>query len=418
MDRNDRALTAFAMLGHATYHTFELVVPIFVVVWLDVFPVSQAVLGLVVGASYALVGVGAVPSGLLADRFTSRGLILVCLAGMGASFGLVALAPSVPVLAVALLGWGAFASIYHPAGLALVSRGATERGTALAYHGVAGNVGVATGPLLATVLLSFLGWRAVAVALLVPVVAAIVIGLRLEFDETAGAAARRNGGSEPTGEETNPGRAFLSQTVRVLSVGFGVVLVVGVLYGLYYRGATTFLPEVLGDMPVFAPTTVAGREIQPSQYVYSALLLLGGLGQYAGGKLVDRIAVERVLLGANLALVAVALAFVPAGLAGVVPTLAVAAAFGFFVFLIAPVNQEAISAYSPASVRGLSYGFSYTAVFGVGALGSTLAGVVLWRSTAAVLFVVLAGIAGLGVLLAGVLVTRSLRPADATDGDT
>jgi len=37
MDRNDRALTAFTMLGHATFHTYELVVPIFVVVWLDAF---------------------------------------------------------------------------------------------------------------------------------------------------------------------------------------------------------------------------------------------------------------------------------------------------------------------------------------------------------------------------------------------
>ncbi|OAQ54733.1 MFS transporter [Natrinema mahii] len=78
MDRNDRAVTAFAMLGHATFHTYELVMPIFVAIWLEAFATTPAVLGAVVGASYALVGVGALPSGLLADRVSSKALVLAC----------------------------------------------------------------------------------------------------------------------------------------------------------------------------------------------------------------------------------------------------------------------------------------------------------------------------------------------------
>ena len=32
MDQNDRTLTAFTMVGHAMFHTYELVIPIFVAI--------------------------------------------------------------------------------------------------------------------------------------------------------------------------------------------------------------------------------------------------------------------------------------------------------------------------------------------------------------------------------------------------
>lgn len=408
MDRNDRALTGFAMLGHAMFHAYELAIPIFVVFWLDVFSITAASLGVVVGASYALVGLGALPSGVLADVFGSKRLVVVCLLGMGSAFALVSVAPNVLVLAVALLVWGAAASIYHPAGLALISRGARERGTAFAYHGAAGNVGVALGPLLAAVLLAVFDWRTVAALLVVPVLLAALVAFRLEFDETAGSAAR----GTPVAGDGNGGRGvagFLADSRRLFTGGFVLMFVTGILYGLYYRGAFTFLPGILADLPLFDPVTLFDRPLEPSQYVYSGLLLLGGVGQYVGGRLVDRLRTESVLLGGYVALALVALAFVPSANAGLAPLLAVAAVFGFLAFMIAPINQEAISAYSPAGVRGLSFGYSYTAIFGVGALGATLAGVVLTRSTPTALFTVLAALATLAALVAGALLLRSTR---------
>ena len=202
---------------------------------------------------------------------------------------------------------------------------------------------------------------------------------------------------------------FLTDSRLLFTGGFVLVLVMGVLYGLYYRGAVTFLPEVLGVLPLFEPVELYGRAVEPSQYVYSGLLLLGGVGQYAGGWLVDRLPVERVLVGSYAALAAIAVVFVPAADAGLWPLLAVAAAFGFCAFLVAPVNQEAISAYSGADVRGLSFGYSYTAIFGVGALGSSLAGLVLTRPTPAILFLLLAGLAGCAAVLGGVLLVLTAR---------
>lgn len=72
---------------------------------------------------------------------------------------------------------------------------------------------------------------------------------------------------------------------------------------------------------------------------------------------------------------------------------------GFLIYAIAPVYQATIADYVTADVRGLSYGFTYLSMFGVGAGGAALAGAVLVWAEMATLFTVLAGIAGLAGLL-------------------
>lgn len=122
MDGQDRRVVGLTMVAHAAFHAYELAIPVFVVAWLDAFGISTATLGLVVGAGYALIGLGAVPGGLLSDRYGSTRLLVVSVGGMGAGFLLVGVAPSLLTLAVALVCWGGAASIYHPAGLSLLSR--------------------------------------------------------------------------------------------------------------------------------------------------------------------------------------------------------------------------------------------------------------------------------------------------------
>ena len=177
MKPNDRSIVALVMLAHAMVHTYELSIPIFVSIWLaefEVLPlgvtqieVTAATLGVVVTAGYGLFGVGALPGGVVVDRVGSARLITLCLFGMGGAFLLLGFAPNLLVVAVALLLWGAAASVYHPAGLTLLSKGVEDRGTGFAYHGIAGNLGTGLGPLVAAILLLFVEWSVVAVALAV-----------------------------------------------------------------------------------------------------------------------------------------------------------------------------------------------------------------------------------------------------------
>jgi MFS family permease len=463
---NDRSIVVLVMLAHAMVHTYELSIPIFVSIWLvefEVLPlgltqieVTAATLGVVVTAGYGLFGVGALPGGVLVDRIGSARLITLCLFGMGGSFVLLGLAPNLLVVATALLLWGAAASVYHPAGLTLLSKGVEERGTGFAYHGIAGNVGTGLGPLVAAIALLFVEWTVVAVALAVPALFAGVYAIRADFDETAavdahGAAAVADGddGTRPDaadGERSTDGgdaRAsggvdslaeFAAESRRLFAGAFALVFVVVMTSGLYYRGILTFLPNVLEPFPEFAPIPLTAllppavtdalgvapdsvRSLNPERYFYSGLLIVGVVGQYVGGKLIDRVRVEYGLAGGFGLLVVLALLFLPAATAGLIPLLIVGAVLGAALFFVQPFYQATVAEYSPPGTRGLSYGFTYLGVFGVGALGGTVAGVILTYSTPAVLFATLAGFAAVGSGLGVYLLRRRQRVEAAGDGD-
>jgi MFS family permease len=389
MDGNDRELVKFTSLAHALFHTYELSIPLFVGTWMAEFGASAALIGVVVGAGYGLVGVGAPPSGVLSDRFGSRRLILASVVGMGVGFALVGFARGLASLAAAVLLWGAFASLYHPAGLSLISRAAEARGTVFAYHGAGGNVGTALGPLVTALLLLAVDWRVAAAVLSIPAFVAALVGLRIEFEVP------------PRDDDVGMLSAEIRRLARdsrgLFGLAFTVAFVAVLLYGTYYRGLLTFLPDVLAESPSLVPIEVAGHEVDPAQYVYTALLTVGIAGQYAGGRLTDHLPSTTAFLGALSVLSGLALLFPAARSAGTVPLVAVCLLLGFFVYGTAPVYQVVIAENAAADVHGLSYGFTYLAMFGVGALGASLAGFVLTHATSRELFVVLAAVAAAGV---------------------
>jgi MFS family permease len=471
--RNDRSIVALVALAHAMVHTYELSIPIFVSIWLAEFAVlplgltqievTAATLGVVVTAGYGLFGVGALPGGVLVDRVGSARLITLCLFGMGGSFVLLGLAPNLLVVAIALLLWGAAASVYHPAGLTLLSKGVEERGTGFAYHGIAGNVGTGLGPLVAATLLLFVEWTVVAVALAVPALFAGVYAIRAEFDETAAVDAHAgpavadgdggddsppdaaggdgdrsdSGGDGDRSDSGGDGRAsggveslaeFGVESRRLFAGAFALVFVVVMASGLYYRGILTFLPNVLEPFPEFAPIPLTAllppavtdalgvapdsvRSLNPERYFYSGLLIVGVVGQYVGGKLIDRVPVEYGLAGGFGLLAVLAVLFLPAASAGLVPLLVVGAVLGAALFFVQPFYQATVAEYSPPGTRGLSYGFTYLGVFGVGALGGTIAGVILTYATPAALFATLAGFAVVGSGV-GIYLLRRRRRGD------
>ena len=417
MNQNSRSIVRFAMVSHAIVHTYELSIPILVVIWLSEFSITTAAIGTVVAVGYALFGVGALPSGVLADRYSTKRLVLVGLAGMGASFLLLSLAPGTAIIALALALWGAFASIHHPASLSLISTGVDESGTGFAYHGMAGNLGIAFGPFLTASLLVVFDWRVVAALLVVPAAVAVAYALSVEFDETAAVdlddvADAAAGDAAADADGTDRGLlGFLADTRTLFTVGFTLVLAVVVMNGLFYRGTLTFLPDVLGefvaDVPGpfdrIAPDSALAAEFDLASYLYAGLLTIGIAGQYTGGKLTDRIPAVAGLAAVFTALVALAVAFVPVASRGLVPLVAISAVFGFVLFSIQPLYQAAIATYSPPDGRGLSYGYTYLANFGVGAAGAALAGYLLGVTTVSGAFLFLALVPATGAVLAVVL---------------
>jgi MFS family permease len=413
---NDRSIVGLVMAAHAMVHTYELSIPVLIPIWLAEFdvidlgiaqaPVNEATLGALVALGYGLFGLGALPSGLLVDRLEARRLIAACLVGMSLSFLVLAVAPSPVGVGLALVVWGVAASVYHPSGLSLISRGVSQRGSAFAYHGMAGNVGIAVGPFLTLLLLLAFDWRLVAGLLAVPAALAALAAVRVDIDERA--AVGDGGESRATSSVDSLGD-FLADARTLFASAFVVVFVVTFFSGLYYRGVLTFLPELLGDIPALPTAEFAGREFAAGDYVYVALLMVGVVGQYAAGKLTDRYRPELGILCGFLALAVVAVLFVPAAAVGLPALLVVCALLGFFLFSVQPFYQASVAEYTPPGKRGLSYGFTYLGVFGVGALGAVLAGTLLTYFSPDRLFLVLAGLGACAAVLGGYLTFR--RPS-------
>ncbi|MFB6297581.1 MAG: MFS transporter [Salinirussus sp.] len=419
MNANDRSIVGLVAVGHAAVHTYELSVPVLVPIWLAEFsvlelglaqfPVNAATLGALVAVGYGLFGIGALPGGVLVDRFPARLLIAGCLVGMAGAFVLLAAAPSPLVVGAALALWGVAASVYHPAGLSLISRGVQRRGTAFAYHGMAGNAGIALGPLVTLGLLVVFDWRLAAGLLAVPAAAGAAFALRVDIDERA-AVATADGGTDATGPASSGVGSlaeFVASSRALLTGAFLAVFALTFFTGLYYRGVLTFLPELLRDVPALAPVEVAGRTYEPGDYLYVGLLMVGVLGQYAGGKLTDRYRPGYGLLGGYGTLAVLAVLFVPASAAGLPALLPVTALLGFFMFSVQPFYQASVAEYSPPDKRGLSYGFTYLGVFGVGSLGAVVAGTMLTYFSAAELFLVLAGLGTVAAGIGGYIATRA-----------
>ena len=433
MNGNDRSIVGLVMLAHGMVHTYELSIPIFVSIWLAEFDtlqvagvevaVTQATLGVVVTAGYALFGIGALPGGIVVDRVGSRRLIAACLFGMGGAFLLLGAAPNLLVVAVALLAWGAAASVYHPAGLTLISKGVTERGTGFAYHGIAGNLGIGLGPLVTATLLLVLDWTTVALVLAAPAGVAGLYALRAEFDETAGVEnVAADGGGSKAGTGVDSFGEFVAASRHLFVGAFAVVFVIVMANGLFYRGVLTFLPNLLEGLPGFEPIALStlvpgldgGGTLNPERYFYAGLLLVGVAGQYVGGKLTDRLPPAYGIAAAFAILAVLALAFLPVAALGIAPLLVFGALFGVTLFTAQPLYQAAVADYTPAGTRGLSYGYTYLGGFGVGALGGALAGAILTYADAGTLFATLAGIALVASTFAVVLIRRERRDGDAT----
>ncbi|SDJ84218.1 Sugar phosphate permease [Halovenus aranensis] len=401
---NDRAIAGFTMTGHALVHWFETSIPIFLVVWLAEFDVAVGLFGVIVALGYAPFGLGALPGGVLADRYGTKRLIVLCLAGMSVAFLLLSLANSIYAIGGGLVLWGVAASVYHPAGLSLISTGVSDRGTVFAYHGIAGNIGIALGPFVAATLLIFYDWELVATGLAVPGLLAAAYGLSADFDPVAAADEL----DEETEETPSSLTDILANSRALFASAFAVVFLIVSFEGLFYRGMLTYLPEILQDLPAlvnFDPGP--GLEgIEPGDYIYVGLLVVGMGGQYVGGKATDRVSPERGIVGIFGVLAALALLFVPVSELGLGPLVVLCCILGFFLFAIQPFYQEAVAVYTPPEGRGLSYGYTYLGEFGFGSASIAVGGFLLGSFELAVFFTALSAFALVGAGLGAFLWVR------------
>jgi FSR family fosmidomycin resistance protein-like MFS transporter len=395
---NERRIIAFTSGAHALTHMHMLILPALVMpLSRDLGqPISEVLAWYLPG--YLLFGLGAYPAGWATDHWSARGMLAVNMAGCGLMCLLCALAPSGPWLAAAHAGVGLFASIYHPAGMGLLTRAVRKRGSALGINGMVGNVGQAAAPLAAGLIAVTFGWRWAWVALGAP---ALLLGLALaltSLDERAPEPIEA-GASPEDSERRLPWFLLLCVAMMLAGLAYGATTVV---LPTFFEARTSFLDDLMAPLASLAP---AGAATAAATALTSGAYLLGIGGQALGGAIADRFDLRRAYLLFHLC----ALPFAGAmAIVTEVPLFACAAAYVFFALGMQPIENSLVARLSPPALRSRAYGIKFTLTFGVGSLAVPA---VAWLGDAHGLPSVFAAVAATSIVI--VVVVLALWGASA-----
>jgi MFS family permease len=211
------------------------------------FDTSKSVVGAALTGMWAVYALAQFPSGVLADRYGERRLVLLGVGGAGGGAALVALAPSLPVYAVAALVLGAGTGLFFAPASSLLSRLFAERGSALGALTAAGAVAGVVFPAVGGLVGARFGWRP-AVAL--GAVVALPVALA-----TAWLVPRM----PPTSPDRRIGALVDRRRIVGLLARPGVLytIVIAVVTGFTFQAFSSFFPTFLHEYRELS-TEVAG----------------------------------------------------------------------------------------------------------------------------------------------------------------
>lgn len=388
---------AFSNVGHSYSHILTILYPTVVLALEREWGMSYGELIPLMLAGQILFGVAALPAGWLGDRWSMVGMMVVFFLGTGAAAVLTGLARNGLEIAVGLALVGAFASIYHPVGMAWLVRAAVNRGKALGVNGIFGAFGLATGPVIAGLLTDLVSWRA---AFIVPGATAMAVGVALAVAWALGHVAEAKADLKPQPEPPRGDavRAFVILSVTMLCTGF-----VGSAY-------MVVLPKIFAER---AADVTSGGALGAGALV-TVVYLFASLAQYIGGRLCDRFGMKNVYLvafTAQLPLVFVAMMVQDLAL------LVVTTAIVFTQVMAIPGENGLLAHFTPGRWRGTAYGAKF--VLALGAAASAIP-IIAWIHTTTggfeVLYFLVAGLAAT-VGIVGLLLPndrpRAASPAGA-----
>ena len=121
-----------------------------------------------------LFGAAAPLAGWLADKFSRAILITIYPFGLALGSVLTAFSNSVEMLGISLGILGFFAAIYHPVGIAMITKRPGKVGLRLGINGVWGNMGVALAPVMTGFLIAYADWK---LAFIIPGIFCFLFGI-------------------------------------------------------------------------------------------------------------------------------------------------------------------------------------------------------------------------------------------------
>ena len=344
-----RRSIGFLNWGHFLDHYVILIFPTVVIGLEAVYQRSYGDLLILSTAAFTAFGLFALPCGWIADHWSRRNMMWIYFFGTGIACVAVGFAPNFTMLAIALLGVGIFAAIYHPVGIPMVIDSAVNRGRTMSWNGVCGNIGVSIAAGITAVITSWWGWQT---AFFVPAALFIVTGLIYPFlvpDD------RRHHKPRLTMHDVQLDR----RTVFWVIVLF---MTLALTSGLVFNALTITLPKIVDarigrDFPLWVVGSLA-----------TLVFLAGGASQLTIGRAVERIAPHTLVI--TVALIQLAGVVWLTMAQGWPLLLALALSIGA-IYAQVTVNDIVLARYTPPAWRGRIYALRFFIIF-------TSAGPAVW----------------------------------------
>jgi MFS transporter, FSR family, fosmidomycin resistance protein len=274
----DRDISVIASVSAAHYvsHVMQLALPSLFPFLHTVFGVGFTELGLVATLFYGASGLGqALVAGLLVDHYGAYRTLLWGITALSGGVTLAGLATSywmfLPLALIAGLG----NSVFHPAGLSMLSLRVRETriGRAYAIHAILGALGYATSPLVVTTIATFANWR---IGLILCGVAGFAVAAVLFANRSFLVCSPKRTEASPAGDAPQQGRYL------------GVLLSPVILMGFAYFALTSFSSQGVQTFGITSFSIGYGFSLRVAMLAVTAYLVGNAVGIVAGGVLADR----------------------------------------------------------------------------------------------------------------------------------
>ena len=232
-----------------------------------------------------LFGAAAPLAGWLADKYSRAILITIYPFGLSLGAMLAAFSTSTEMLGISLGVVGFFAAIYHPVGIAMITKRPGKVGLRLGINGVWGNMGVALAPILTGFLIAYADWR---LGFIIPALMCLSFGISqlfafIELDETR----------PQTPKVKN------NKSVSVLTEGWQTVLLclsIVTLSGGFIFGSLTFLIPRIFEVNMLQ----ISNDVAITGLLAGLVYAIASFSQIGTGWLVDKVPPKFVLSAMGL----------------------------------------------------------------------------------------------------------------------
>ncbi|WP_178916417.1 MFS transporter [Natronomonas gomsonensis] len=338
------------------------------------FTVSKGAVGLALSGMWAAYALSQFPSGILADRFGERAVILAAVGITAGASLLLSLSPTFAVFALTVVALGAGAGLHYSVATSFLARHFEQVGRAIGVHVAGGPLAGLATPVAAAAVGARYGWR---VAMLLGAAVAVPVFVLFYWQ------IRRTPPARPdlrmrSRLEVEPLRELLSRP----EIRYTTVMAVGGAF--CWQATASFLPAFLIEHH--------GRSVSMASILFSVYFVVHGVTQPIMGALSDRVgrdSTAAIAFGTGVVGYGTLVA-VPDGptVFAAVPLVGVAMSWG------APVQSRFIDNLGETE-RAAGFGLVRTVYMLLGALGSVVVGgladVTGWTVAFGLLVAILAG---------------------------